>query len=149
MSCARAVFFLRLIKPCSVSTNKPLPAHNSLQQNQPFSQTPKQGQFHVPKLVAPLGASSVISTASKHLHNDLAKAIEALEQKNLQAANKCLKSLHVRVEALANVLEQTVTAQQFQFLHEMAQSNCRQPINSDHNSERTEVATHATSCNSN
>ena len=55
--------FLRLIKPCSVSTNKPLPAHNSLQQNQPFSQTPKQGQFHVPKLVVPLGASSVAVVA--------------------------------------------------------------------------------------
>ena len=28
-----------------------------------------------------IGFTCVISTASKHLHNDLAKAIEALEQK--------------------------------------------------------------------
>ena len=60
-------FFFQLIKPCSVSINKPLPAHNSLQQNQAFFQTPKQGQFHVPKPVALLGASSVVQLMSQTL----------------------------------------------------------------------------------
>ena len=52
-------FFCGLSSHAQCQPTNPLPAHNSLQQNQPFSQTPKQGQFHVPKLVVPLGASSV------------------------------------------------------------------------------------------
>ena len=75
--------------------------------------------------------------------------ISAQDNRTLQAANRCLKSLHVRVEALANVMEQTVTAQQLQFMHEMAQSNCRQLNDTDHNSEEPKVAAHATSCKSN
>ena len=35
----RGGIFFQLIKPCSASITKPLPAHNSLWQNQPFSQT--------------------------------------------------------------------------------------------------------------
>ena len=35
------------------------------------------------KLTTVLASLAVISTASKHLHNDLAKAIEALEQKKI------------------------------------------------------------------
>ena len=64
--------------------------------------------------------------------------------RTLQAANRCLKSLHVRVEALANVLEQTVTAQQLQLMHEMAQSNCRHSNDTDRSSGAPEIATHET-----
>ena len=37
----------------------------------------------------------------------------------------CLKRLHVRVEALANVMEQTVITQQIQFMHDRAQKHCQ------------------------
>ena len=75
--------------------------------------------------------------------------ISAQDNRTLQAANRCLKSLHVRVEALANVLEQTVTAQQLQFMHEMAQANCRKSNDTDHISGEPEIAAHVTSCKSN
>ena len=41
--------------------------------------------------------------------------------RTLQATKSCLKRLHVRVEALANVMEQTMITQQIQFMQDMAQ----------------------------
>ena len=73
--------------------------------------------------------------------------ISAQDNRTLQAANSCLKSLHVRVEA--NVMEQTVTAQQLQFMHEMAQANCRKSNDTDHISGEPEIAAYVTSCKSN
>ena len=40
------------------------------------------------KLTTVLASLAVISTASKHLHNDLAKAIKALDKKNMQPGTK-------------------------------------------------------------
>ena len=71
--------------------------------------------------------------------------ISAQDNRTLQAAKSCLKSLHVRVEALANVMERTVTAQQLQFMHDMAQANCRKSNDTDHISEEPEITVHATS----
>ena len=47
--------------------------------------------------------------------------ISAQDNRTLQSAQSCLQRLHVRVEALANVLEQTVISQQLQFMHTQAQ----------------------------
>ena len=47
--------------------------------------------------------------------------ISAQDNRTLQSAKSCLQRLHVRVEALANVLEQTLISQQLQFMHAMAQ----------------------------
>ena len=47
--------------------------------------------------------------------------ISAQDNRTLQATKSCLKRLHVRVEALANVVEQTVITQQIQFMQDMAQ----------------------------
>ena len=58
--------------------------------------------------------------------------INAQDNRTLQAAKSCLKRLHVRVEALANVTERTVTTQQIQFMHEMAQTHCRKSNGTDH-----------------
>ena len=57
--------------------------------------------------------------------------INAQDNRTLQAAKSCLKRLHVRVEALANVMERTVTTQQIQFMHEMAQTHCRKSNGTD------------------
>ena len=46
--------------------------------------------------------------------------ISAQDNRTLQSAKSCLQRLHVRVEALANVLEQTLISQQLQFMHAMA-----------------------------
>ena len=43
--------------------------------------------------------------------------ISAQDNRTLQSAKSCLQVLHVRVEALANVLEQTLISQQLQFMH--------------------------------
>ena len=47
--------------------------------------------------------------------------ISAQDNRTLQSAQSCLQRLHVRVEALANVLEQTVISQQLQFMHTQTQ----------------------------
>ena len=47
--------------------------------------------------------------------------ISAQDNRTLQSAKSCIQSLHVRVEALANVLEQTLISQQLQFMHMRAQ----------------------------
>ena len=47
--------------------------------------------------------------------------ISAQDNRTLQSAKSCLQRLHVRVEALANVLEQTLISQQLKFMHTMAQ----------------------------
>ena len=47
--------------------------------------------------------------------------ISAQDNRTLQSAKSCLQRLHVRVEALANVLEQTLISQQLQFMHTQAQ----------------------------
>ena len=47
--------------------------------------------------------------------------ISAQDNRALQATKSCLKRLHVRVEALANVMEQTVITQQIQLMQDMAQ----------------------------
>ena len=47
--------------------------------------------------------------------------ISAQDNRTLQSAKSCLQRLHVRVEALANVLEQTLISQQLEFMHTMAQ----------------------------
>ena len=47
--------------------------------------------------------------------------ISAQDNRTLQSAQSCLQRLHVRVEALANVLEQTVISQQLKFMHTMTQ----------------------------
>ena len=47
--------------------------------------------------------------------------ISAQDNRTLQSAKSCLQRLHVRVEALANVFEQTLISQQLQFMHAMAQ----------------------------
>ena len=52
----------------------------------------------------------------------------AQDNRTLQSAKSCLSRLHVRVEALANVMEQTVITQQIQFMHDMAQ-HCRNSNN--------------------
>ena len=51
--------------------------------------------------------------------------ISAQDNRTLQATKSCLKRLHVRVEALANVMEQTVITQQIQFMHDRAQKHCQ------------------------
>ena len=43
--------------------------------------------------------------------------ISAPDKRTLQSTKSCIQSLHVRVEALANVLEQTLISQQLQFMH--------------------------------
>ena len=55
----------------------------------------------------------------------------------------------VRVEALANVLEQTVTGATIAIHAWNGTIQRRQPVNSDHNSDRTAVATYATSYKNN
>ena len=47
--------------------------------------------------------------------------ISAQDNRTLQSAKSCIQRLHVRVEALANVLEQTVISQQLQLMHARAQ----------------------------
>ena len=47
--------------------------------------------------------------------------ISAQDSRTLQSAKSCVQRLHVRVEALANVLEQTLISQQLQFIHIRAQ----------------------------
>ena len=47
--------------------------------------------------------------------------ISAPDNRTLQSTKSCIQSLHVRVEALANVLEQTLISQQLQFMHMRAQ----------------------------
>ena len=47
--------------------------------------------------------------------------ISAQDNRTLQSAKSCLQRLHVRVEALSNVLEQTLISQQLQFMHATAQ----------------------------
>ena len=47
--------------------------------------------------------------------------ISAQDNRTLQSAKSCLQRLHVRVEALANVLEQMLISQQLQFMHTQAQ----------------------------
>ena len=47
--------------------------------------------------------------------------ISAQDNRTLQSAKSCIQRLHVRVEALANVLEQTLIAQQLQFMHTRTQ----------------------------
>ena len=47
--------------------------------------------------------------------------ISAQDNRTLQFAKSCIQRLHVRVEALANVLEQTLIAQQLQFMHTRTQ----------------------------
>ena len=47
--------------------------------------------------------------------------ISAQDNRTLQSAKSCIQRLHVRVEALANVLEQTLISQQLQFMHARAQ----------------------------
>ena len=47
--------------------------------------------------------------------------ISAQDNRTLQSAKSCLQRLHIRVEALSNVLEQTLISQQLQFMHAMAQ----------------------------
>ena len=47
--------------------------------------------------------------------------ISAPDNRTLQSAKSCVQRLHVRVEALANVLEQTLISQQLQFIHMRAQ----------------------------
>ena len=47
--------------------------------------------------------------------------ISAQDNRTLQSTKSCLQRLHVRVEALANVLEQTLISQQLQFMHARAQ----------------------------
>ena len=47
--------------------------------------------------------------------------ISAQDSRTLQSAKSCVQRLHVRVEALANVLEQTLISQQLQFIHMRAQ----------------------------
>ena len=47
--------------------------------------------------------------------------ISAQDNRTLQSAKSCLQRLHVIVEALANVWEQTLVSQQLQFMHAMAQ----------------------------
>ena len=54
--------------------------------------------------------------------------ISAQDNRTLQSAKSCLQRLHVRVEALANVMEQTVIAYQIQFMQDMAQ-HCRNSNN--------------------
>ena len=71
------------------------------------------------------------------------------DNRTLQAAKSCLKRLHVRVEALANVMERTVTTQQLQFMHEMAQTHCQKSNDTDHISGEPDNASHVTSCQSN
>ena len=66
----------------------------------------------------------------------------AQDNRTLQSAKSCLQRLHVRVEALANVLEQTLISQQLQFMHAMAQhgqtSNSIVQFRSDHCDASTE-----------
>ena len=47
--------------------------------------------------------------------------ISAQDNRALQSAKSCLQKLHVRVEALAIVFEQTLISQQLKFMHTMAQ----------------------------
>ena len=47
--------------------------------------------------------------------------ISAQDNRTLQSAKSCIQRLHVRVEALANVLEQTLISQQLQFMQMRAQ----------------------------
>ena len=47
--------------------------------------------------------------------------ISAQDNRTLQSAKSCIQRLHVRVAALANVLEQTVISQQLQLMHARAQ----------------------------
>ena len=47
--------------------------------------------------------------------------ISAQDNRTLQSAKNCIHRLHVRVEALANVLEQTVISQQLQLMQPRAQ----------------------------
>ena len=67
------------------------------------------------------------------------------QDRTLQAAKSCLKR-HVRVEALANVMERTVTTQQLQFMHEMAQTNCQKSNDTEHIRGEPDNAAHITSC---
>ena len=46
----------------------------------------QRGRQSSASLALTMASLAVISTASKHLHNDLAKAIEALEQKKASLA---------------------------------------------------------------
>ena len=75
--------------------------------------------------------------------------ISAQDNRTLQAAKSCLKRLHVRVEALANVMERTVTTQQIQFMHEMAQTHCRKSNGTDHIKEEPDNTSKVNSCQSN
>ena len=47
--------------------------------------------------------------------------ISEQDNRTLQSAKSSVQRLHVRVEALANVLEQTLISQQLQFMHMRAQ----------------------------
>ena len=75
--------------------------------------------------------------------------ISAQDNRTLQAAKSCLKRLHVKVEALANVMERTVITQQIQFMHDMAQTHCRKSNGTDHIKREPDNTANVTSCQSN
>ena len=75
--------------------------------------------------------------------------ISAQDNRTLQATKSCLKRLHVRVEALANVMEQTVITHQIQFMHDMAQKHCQKSNDTDQIKSEPSDAPNGTSCQNN
>ena len=79
-----------------------------------------EGSFLVPEIGILFGDAVGASLVMQH-KVPLEGLICAQDNGTLQATKSCLKRLHVRVEALANVMEQTMITQQIQFMQDMAQ----------------------------
>ena len=122
------------------------------------SQTPTQaGRNDTQDLLLLLAYANKLQETQQHLEEvwslmqqqvPLEGLISDQDNRTLQAAKSCLKRLHVRVEALANVMERTVTTRQLQFMHEMAQTNCRKSNDTEHIRGEPDNAAHITSCHS-
>ena len=118
---------------------------------QPRASTPA-GRNDTQDLLSLLAYAEKLQETQQHLEEVCSLMqhkvpLEGLISRTLQAAKSCLKRLHVRVEALANVMERTVTAQQLQLMHEMAQTNCQKSNDTDQISGKPEIAAHVPSCN--
>ena len=75
--------------------------------------------------------------------------ISAQDNRTLQAAKSCLQRLHVRVQALSNVMERTVAIQQIQFMQDMAQTHCRKSTGENHIEKELDDTSNVTSYRSN
>ena len=82
---------------------------------------------------------------SLHLTTVLSGIISAQDHRALHTACCCLNSLRIRVEALANVTEQTVRSRQLRLIQERMQMRSPENLHADNNSTLTRGTPHRSS----